>query len=146
MTQAMAVALLLVTLVACARTPEGDSEAGAARTPPIVDRDWELVAVGDLDNPRGAQGRPVTIRFDSAAARAGGFAGCNQFSAAYSLTGDSLSFEAPVSTKMFCPDGMDVETSLFGALERVTRYEASDSTLTFFDSADIVARFRAPPG
>ena len=141
MTYATAFALLFLGLAACARTSERDGESAAA--PPIADRDWELVAVGDLDNPRGAQDRPATIRFDSAAARAGGFAGCNRFSAGYTLRGDTIAFDAPVATKMMCPDAMALETSFLGALERVTRYEATESTLILFDATGPVARFRA---
>jgi heat shock protein HslJ len=141
MIHATAFAFLFVTLAACARTPEQEGDAGAPAT--ITDRDWELVSVGELDNPRGMQDRPVTIRFDSAAARAAGFAGCNQFSAGYTLRDDSLSFDAPISTKMMCPDAMQVETSFLGALESVTRYEATDSTLTLHASSGVIARFRA---
>ena len=136
-----AFALLLLGLAACARTPEQEGESSAV--PPFADRDWELVSVGDLDNPRGAQDRPATIRFDSTAARAGGFAGCNRFSAGYTLRGNTIAFDPAVATKMLCPDAMALETSFLGALEGVTRYEATDSTLTLFDATGPVARFRA---
>ena len=142
MTQSAAVVLLLVALAACARTPDGESE-DTPPPPAITDRDWELTSIGDLVDPRGMQDRPVTIRFDSVGTRAAGHAGCNQFSAGYRLSGDSLWFEPAMATKMMCPDAMAVETALFVALERVTRYEATDSTLTLLDPSGPLARFRA---
>ena len=141
MTHAMALTLLLVALAACARTPE--QERDGTPTGRLADRDWILTSVGDLNDPRGMQDRPATIRFDSAAARAAGFAGCNQFSAGYTLVGDSLSFSPAVATKMMCPNAMQLETSLLSALERVTRFEATDTTLTLHGPAGALARFRA---
>lgn len=140
MTHAMALAVMLVTVGACAPTPEEGSGAPAAT---IAGRDWILTSVGDLTEPRGMQDRPATIRFDSAGARAAGFAGCNQFSAGYTLTGDSLAFAPAISTKMLCPEAMELETSFLGALERVTRVQATDSTLTLYGPEGILARFRS---
>jgi heat shock protein HslJ len=134
--------LVLLGMASCAPSRNEQPE-DTATTMTITDRDWELVSVGEHDNPRGMQDRPVTIRFESADSRAGGFAGCNQFSARYVLSGDSLSFEPAISTKMLCPDAMDVETSFLGALERVTGYEATETTLTLLAASEPVARFRA---
>jgi heat shock protein HslJ len=134
--------LVLLGVVFCAPSQNEPAE-DTGTTMTITDRDWELVSLGEHDSPRGTQDRPVTIRFESADSRAGGFAGCNQFSAQYELSGDSLWFEPAISTKMLCPDVMDVETSFLGALERVTGYEATDSTLTLLAASEPVSRFRA---
>lgn len=134
--------LVLLGMGSCAPSQHQQAE-DTATTMTITDREWELVSVGEHDSPRGAQDRPVTIRLESVDSRAGGFAGCNQFSAQYVLSGDNLSFEPAISTKMFCPDAMDIETSFLGALERVDGYEATDSTLTLLAASEPVARFRA---
>ena len=135
--------LLLAGLVwGCAPATPAPPQAGAA--PTIVDRDWELVSVGTRSNPRGAGNKPVTLRLDSAASRAAGFAGCNRFSAGYVLKGDSLVFQPVISTRMACADGMELETSFLATLSAVTTYQATDSTLTLSGPAGPLLRFRAP--
>ena len=124
--------VIALALAGCTKeTPpekgNGDATKAAAS---IENRDWDLVSLGDLDRPLGAGGKPATLRFDAAAKRAGGNAGCNRYSAAYVLAGDSLSFEAAISTKMACTEGMELETAWLGALSHVVTFSASDSTLT----------------
>lgn len=95
----------MLTIVACSPKPPGAERPPAATAATLTDREWVLVGLGELDGPLGAGGRPATIRFDPATGRAEGFAGCNRYSAAYTLTGDSLAFGPAISTKMACVDG-----------------------------------------
>ncbi len=149
----------LLAIVGCGRKPAADQETPPASAPAdtaaaahaghgaghtIVDRDWHLTSVGTLVNPRGAGDQPVTLRFDTAANRAAGFAGCNRYSANYALVGDSLRFLAPISTKMACDRGMDVEDAYLKVLEQVLSYTATDSTLTLTGASGSLAQFRAP--
>ncbi len=108
----------------------------------IAGRDWELVSLGDRTGPVGAGGKPVTLRFDAATGRAAGFAGCNRYSAGYRVAGDSLRFEAAISTKMACDQGMDLESAYLGVLGSVERFQAGDSTLTLLGAGGPVAGFR----
>lgn len=147
--------LVFVCLVglSCAPTPASqDSVASdtstsitsdmAARSP-IADRDWELVTLGELTNPRGTQDRPLTLRLNSEGSQAGGFAGCNGYGARYTLRGDSISFEAPISTKMFCEVVQKVENAFLGGLPNVTTYSATDSTLTLLGTREPIAVFHS---
>lgn len=113
--------------------------------PVITDRDWELVTLGGRSDPRGAEGRRVTLRLEAAARRAGGFAGCNRYGGGFRLAGDSLSFEAMVATRMACADGMDLEQQYLSVLPQLRRFEATDSTLTLSGPAGALARFVAAP-
>jgi heat shock protein HslJ len=139
----MLAALLLGVLsaMACGRTP---GAARPAAPSSIVDREWELVALAEETNPRGAGGRPVTLRLDAASGRAVGFAGCNRFSASYTLTGDRLTFGAPISTRMACSEGMDLERRFLVTLELLTGYQANDDTLALSGPEGPLLRFRAP--
>jgi len=110
----------------------------------IADRDWELAAIGERSNPRASGNRPATLRLDSSTSRAAGFAGCNRYNAGYVLHADSLSFTAPVSTRMACTDGMEVEAAFLGALTGVRTYEATDSTLVLEAQGASLMRFRRP--
>lgn len=137
----IAVASLGVAL-ACSQPARDESPPPSAGVK-IVDREWELVQLSDVTEPRGSQGRPVTLRFEASSGRAVGFAGCNQYGAAYRLTGDSLAFEPPIATRMACTEGMEVETTYLSALPRTVGFSASDSSLTLRMSDGTTARFRA---
>jgi heat shock protein HslJ len=96
----------------------------------IEDRDWDVIQVGEMQNPQGTGGRPATLRFDTKAQRAAGNSGCNRYSATYRLSGDSLSFGPAISTRMACAQGMDLETAWLGALAKIVSFSATESTLT----------------
>jgi heat shock protein HslJ len=110
----------------------------------LDNREWVLIALGDVAAPLGAGGRPATIRFDPTTGQAAGFSGCNRYSAEYSIAGDSLSFGAAISTKMACADGDQLERGYLAMLPAVSSYALSDSTLTLSGSDGPLARFRAP--
>jgi heat shock protein HslJ len=84
-----------------------------AALPPLEGPTWVLLstveyrALEGLDRPLAApldviSGSEVTLQFAQGAV--GGTAGCNQYSAAYSLRGAALSIDDPISTKMFCQE------------------------------------------
>ena len=116
--------------------------SAAARAAGLADREWRLITLGDRPAPLGAGGRPATMRFDLADGRAGGFAGCNSYSASYTISGTSLRFGPAVSTKMACDAGMEVEQSFLGALDSVRSFEFADSMLVFRGDGGAVARLR----
>jgi putative lipoprotein len=119
------------------------SQTSGSHAPSIVEREWALVTLGDSAAPTGAGGKPATIRFDSAAARAGGFAGCNRYSAPYTIAGDTLHFGPAVSTKMACAEGDSLERAFLAIIPNVTGYTATDSTLTLTGPSGALAGFRA---
>ncbi len=135
---------------ACAPQPGGapsDTAAAsvdAAGTPQsIFGREWTLVTLGDSDAPPGSGDRPATLHFDSAASRASGFAGCNRYSASYTIVGDSLRFGPAMATKMACMDGDALERAFLPIIAEVTGFLAVDSTLTLTGANGTLASFRA---
>ena len=125
-------------------TPSVAAAADSAASPPITDRDWELVSLGEMASaPTGGGGRPATLRLDAAATRGSGFAGCNRYSGPYTLAADSLSFGALVSTKMSCQDGDALERTYLAMLAAVRTWQATDSTLTLSAAGAPLATFRA---
>jgi heat shock protein HslJ len=147
---ALQAAMSLLVAWACSpKSPSSDQPPAAqppttASTASLDGRDWVLVDLGGQPAPPGADGRPATIRFDTATRRATGFAGCNRYSAQYTLAGDSLSFGPAMSTKMACADGDELERRYLAVLPEVGTYESSDSTITLNGSGGPLARFRAP--
>ncbi len=122
-----------------AETPEAASPASH----PLLDHAWVLTELGERVGPRGAGDRPATLAFDASANRASGFSGCNRFSAGYVLTADGLTFTAPISTKMACEGGMELEAAYLAALSASTTYVVTDSTLTISGTEGALATFRA---
>jgi putative lipoprotein len=119
------------------------SRSGGASSAAMVEREWALVTLGDSAAPQGAGGKPATIRFDSAASRAAGFAGCNRYSAPYTVAGDSLAFGTAISTKMACADGDALERAYLAIIPEVTGFQLTDSTLTLSGSSGTLAVFHA---
>ncbi len=138
----------LLTL-ACTNTPgnrasdTAGSRSDGTSSAAMVERDWALVTLGDSAAPPGAGGKPATLRFDSAASRAAGFAGCNRYSAPYTVTGDSLGFGPAMSTKMACADGDALERAYLAIIPAVTGFQVTDSTLTLTGPSGTLAVFRA---
>lgn len=127
-----------------AATPSVAAAADSAAARPISDREWELVALGEMASaPTGGGGKAPTLQLDAAATRASGFAGCNRYSGPYTLTADSLSFGALMSTKMSCQDGDAIERSYLAMLAAVRTWQATDSTLTLSAAGARLATYRA---
>lgn len=141
---AAALLLLACTNGANGRAPDTTaSHSGGASSAAMVERDWALVTLGDSAAPPGSGGKPATIRFDSAASRAAGFAGCNRYSAPYTVAGDSLSFGPAISTKMACAEGDSLERAYLAIIPGVTGFRVTDSTLTLTGSSGTLAVFHA---
>ena len=91
---------------------------------------------------RSLEGQPValgkrqpTLNFSNLNGRVAGNAGCNRYSAAFTLAGDgNIDIPRPVATKMACPE-LDTEQAFFEALEGTSTYEFAGEMLVFRDAA-----------
>ena len=135
------IACIVIAAAACSRN------AGVVSTPGgsaalVIGHEWTLVTL--RDQPIKVTGRSLTLRFDPGAMRASGFSACNQFSAPYTMTRDSLRFGAIVSTKMACAD-MDrnkLERDFLATLAEVRTYQPTDSLLELTAEAKTLALFK----
>lgn len=85
----------------------------------LTAHEWAVASLGG--SPPGDT--PPTLQF-MAEGSAGGFAGCNRWMAAATLTGEGLAFNRPASTMMACPEvAMATEQAFLAALARVTRHD-----------------------
>jgi heat shock protein HslJ len=145
-------ALMLAALVACGpkppppedQPPVADESQSTPSASSLGGREWLLVDLKDRPAPTGAGGRRATITFDTAAHRASGFAGCNQYGAEFKTSGDGLTFGPAMATKMACSEGDELERHYLAVLPEVTTYAVADSILTLSGAAGPLARFRAP--
>lgn len=89
----------------------------------LVAGEWTVASIDGkaMDEP------PPTLRF-MADGGAGGFAGCNRWMAAATLTGEGLAFERPATTMMACPGAaMATEQSFLAALSSVSRHDIDEA-------------------
>ncbi|MGI9042991.1 MAG: META domain-containing protein [Gemmatimonadaceae bacterium] len=149
---------VLILMQACRPSPQPAQDPSSTIVPPastisppdpgtiLTNTDWVLVALGERTSPAGAGGRPVTLRIETGStAVAAGFAGCNRYTGAYTIRGDSITFGPSASTKMACAEGMDLEQGYLTTLPQIVRYSVADSTLTFFGQSGPLATFRNRP-
>lgn len=111
-------------------------DAPAPNANPLAGTEWSLVeiTVGAVVTPA-LPNAPATIGFDpdGEAGRYAGTGGCNRLAGSYRVNGDSISFEAGITTLIACPEPiMDQELQLTAALLAATRFEVVDDRLTIF--------------
>ena len=136
-------------------TPDGRFLSGCCRVPappaggnapaPLEGAVWQLKELpGPQSAALGRLTRPVTIRFESG--QLSGFAGCNNFSGSYSLTGDELKIGPVASTQMACPEpGSSVENAFHAALAGTLRYAVDGDGLSATTASGATLRFRREP-
>ena len=114
-----------------------DSSAAASRgaTPSdLRGSDWRFVEVNGVAVPNGVD---ATLRLRNG--HASGKAGCNAYGASWEMSANGhTKFGDAMSTKMAClePAGtMEVERSVFGALQHATRVRRDGETLVLLDAA-----------
>jgi heat shock protein HslJ len=140
-------ALALTLTAACSRRPTSETEAAASATGASIQLRgtyWKLTSLGDRTvNVAESQREPhLILQADSKQVIGSG--GCNRMFGSYELNGDALTFGDVGSTKMACPDVMDVENSFLPALQRVAKWRISGQQLDLLDSGGArVARFDA---
>ncbi|PRD46235.1 META domain-containing protein [Sphingobacterium haloxyli] len=83
--------------------------------------------------------RKPTITFDLANNKVNGNSSCNNFSGTVNVDGHAISFGPLMSTKMACPG--NGESVFFKNIERVTSFDAQDSTLTMIMDDIVVMRW-----
>lgn len=84
--------------------------------------------------------RAPFLQFSGGSAR--GYAGCNRFTGAYTLTGNALTFGNLASTMRACPD-MALEDRFHRSLGAVERYEIRSTWLILYGADGELATFEA---
>lgn len=124
---------VLLLLTACAADKGADPLDGTA---------WELVSMGDQLTLGG-----TTLTLSFAEGQAGGNAGCNSYSGAYRVEGDTFTLDEVVSTLMACVDTavMDQEQAYLAALHEVSSYSLTDGTLVLYRADGSALKFIPQP-
>ncbi|AIY43995.1 putative lipoprotein [Collimonas arenae] len=125
-----------VTLAACAGTPSTPSTPATPVTnsdPVLSASRWELTNWTGHTVPHGDNGEPVILNFDTqnGQGRVSGRAGCNRFSAPYSVRAPGqLSIVQAAATRMACPaPAMQFEADFLDKLQAVNNYKIAGPVL-----------------
>lgn len=115
------------------------STAGLALEGPT----WQLTGVADADGVVSATPEGVEATATFADGSVSGSSGCNNYSAAYTLDGDSLTILPGPMTMMACPEPqMTVEQQLMAAFGVTAAYEIAGSELHLLNAdGQVVATF-----
>lgn len=102
----------------------------------MLETQWMLAKLsGRPEIKSGLTGEAPTIIFDQLQSRVGGFAGCNRYFGAFSISADGgIRISNIGATKMACDD-MNLERDFLAALENVDSFEMRDNQLFLSSSA-----------
>lgn len=138
-------ARLMLLVTACAGSPpRPTADATAARTlPPAEIRGvtWELTELHGAPVSPGARPAP-TLRLAVDTLRMTGSGGCNRIAGGYMMRGAELRFGPLLTTRMFCPGAMDVETAFSAALAAVQRWRLAGPELELTAADTVLAKLR----
>jgi heat shock protein HslJ len=140
-----AVSLIAVLSAACTQADANPSSPSAqAPSGPLALRGtvWSLVELNGkaLTTPTGQ--KAPTLQLATSGGRASGFGGCNQWSATYTTSDDTVRLTGMIMTRMFCVDRMDLEKEYTTALESVSTYRLKDTRLELLAKDKVVAAFQ----
>jgi heat shock protein HslJ len=100
--------------------------------------EWSLRAI---DGTAIAADRPAPTLLLGDDSHANGFAGCNHFSAAYSITSESLRVSSIAMTRMFCAETMELEQQYVSVLQATRAYRLNGARLELRSDTGLVAVF-----
>lgn len=92
---------------------------------------WKVFSLAGMGKVK----KTPTLNIDTSSSKISGNAGCNTYGTTYTLHGKNITFETPVSTKMFCPS-MSIEKTFFGCLQNTAYYKIIDGNLVFYSKDD----------
>lgn len=130
----------IVTLIVLAACHQASPDTAAPASSP-VGIEWTLTELGGGPAGHGAGGRPATLLLTDISSLASGFAGCNQFSGTYTLSGTSLTFGPLAMTRMACAAGDELERRYSMVLEQTTALKVTSKGLGLYRGSTLLARF-----
>src|SRR6478609_9616123 len=102
----------------------------------LVELDGKKVMDTELQNER------PRIEFNSTEKRVAGTAGCNQFSAACTITGSTMKIGVVAATRMACQG--DLEDRFLKAMGAINEFKIEDSSLYLKEGTTIKVMLRRP--
>jgi copper homeostasis protein (lipoprotein) len=110
----------------------------------LLDTYWKLTRLGSEPVVPVAGQREPHLVLRSEDQRVSGFGGCNNFTGAYAIEGESIAFGHVGTTAMVCPETDDLEMKLMAALGDASTWRMTAHHLELYDrNGEMLARFEA---
>jgi heat shock protein HslJ len=109
---------------------------------PLYDTKWSLKKIHH-DGEEEAISTKAFIRFDKAKGSAGGNGSCNSFGSFATINGNEVSFKNIFSTKMYCEEVHQIETSFFNGLQKADHFEIRNNSLLLYQDKQLLLEFLA---
>ena len=124
--------LALVAALGCG-AQEGSGGEAATTGSPSPAGEWSVVEINGERAPEG-----LSLAFEEGTV--GGFSGCNNFNAGWSVNGELLEIGPAAATRKACPElEMGTELRFLEALGRVDHFYAEADMLVLFDATGAAA-------
>lgn len=126
---------------------QASGEAGTALNADLGRTGWVLSAIEPSDRPEADWAESgITARFDVSDQRLSGFAGCNNYSAALTLSGARMQVSEPAATRKACPAPvMELEQDYLERIARTSAFAVAGDRLDLSLSDGSGMAFRAGP-
>ncbi len=117
------------------------NETNAPVSSDLIGTHWKLILLQDTEVADAAHAPYLMLGAD---ARLSGSDGCNKMMGSYTLTADTLSFSELASTRMACPDEINLAGAFNQALQNTRKYSVHADQLVLQDESGLqLARFQA---
>jgi heat shock protein HslJ len=133
--------LLFLIIMACRPSNKIGKLVGVPKERSLENTYWVLNELNETSIVNSNSGK-LFIELKAETKRIVGFGGCNQISGGYTITGSKIKFST-ATTRMFCQQTMEVETSFLKALSTVTTFEIKEHDLFLKSENIIVLKFHA---
>jgi heat shock protein HslJ len=116
--------------------PPEEPQPPAEVPPELAGIEWVLIAYGEAANPVVVEPATRPTAVFGADGNLSGSGGCNSFTTAFQVEGESISFGPAAVTAMDCETGMVQEAAYLGALEKASSYQVveGDRLLINYDN------------
>ncbi len=124
-------------------TKPGERCTFAQATASLEDTYWRLVELGGKPLPASSDRRDLSLQLLTAAHSLQGFAGCNEFSGTYELSGDRIQVIRVETTRRTCRERMEEERAFLRLLGSSPKYEVSGENLALSEGETVQAWFES---
>lgn len=135
------VGLLVFLIMACRPSNQIGELVGVINERPLEGTNWLLIELNGKEISTVEYKRPVSVFYQKEGNKVNGFTGCNSFTGSYKLDGPKIVCTPLASTKMFCQETMELETSFLQLLQTEHTFKMDGSHMIFKNKSNVVARF-----
>lgn len=123
------VLVLILLTIACSASHKFALPAG----------EWKLKTLPGED--LSVLNKPITLNFNTANAKANGFAGCNEYFSGFTTRQSSIAFSGIGATKMFCQETIKLEDKFFSALGKINVFNVDGNKLQLLQDDLVLLEF-----